>query len=90
VSRGLAGRRERVGREGGEEEDSPENRHVQGRQHLRDLDLGRFGSGEGDERLCDDSGYIKENAGVDCQIRHQLRRDRERGGCEHDKLRETV
>jgi hypothetical protein len=53
-------------------------------------DVVRFGSGEGDERLCDGSGYIKENAGVDCQIRRQLRHDRERGGCEHDKLRETV
>jgi hypothetical protein len=66
------------------------NRRVQGRQLLRDLDLGRFGSGEGDERLCDGSGYIKEDARVDCQIRRQLRRDRERNGCKHDKLRETV
>jgi hypothetical protein len=33
--------RERVEREGGEGEDSPENRHVQGRLLLRDLDQER-------------------------------------------------
>jgi hypothetical protein len=65
-----------------------ENRHVQGRQHLRDLDLGR-----------EMRGYV--TAGWLYKREHRRRlpnsssiasrsRERERGGYEHDKLRETM
>jgi hypothetical protein len=39
--RGLLAGEERMGKKGGEGEDSPEKRHVHGRMILRDLDLGR-------------------------------------------------
>ena len=54
------------------------------------LSSARFRSREGDEELCDGGWvypYIEENAGVGCQISHQLRRDRERCSCEHDEGR---
>jgi hypothetical protein len=46
----------------------------------------QFGLGE-DERLCDGRVVIKRERGRGCQIRHQLRRDRERCSCEHDEGR---
>jgi hypothetical protein len=62
------------------------NRHVQGHQLLRDLDLRR------ETRGYVTSGWLykRERGRTLPNSSSIVSRPRERGGCEHDKLRETV
>jgi hypothetical protein len=73
--------RERVGREGGE--DSPKNRHVQGRLLLRDLDLER----EARSYAMVGWVYRRKRRRWLPNSSSIVSRPSERGGCEHDEGR---